>query len=397
MALDVTVPSADEAVAIDDCGAGGVVQVLKLGTSAAGTVALAPVDATAGVKVDLGADNDVTVTGAALTALQLIDDPVVTLGTDVYTEATSKGVVIGGVRRDADTSLANTTNEFAPFQLDANGRLKVEAFSGETLPVSLSSVPSHAVTNAGTFPVQIDGAALTALQLIDDPVVVLGTDVYTEATSKGTVIGAVRRDADTTLVGTTNEFGPLQMDANGRLKVEAFSGEALPITDNGSSVTVDATEAAPLPVRSLTVRVPVTSSGFAAAVYTAGDQMGALFTIANAARASGGSGRITGVKLVDASNTLGVVDVVFFDSTVTLASDNAVYAISDADALKEVFAVSLGGPYLGTNNRSLQAHSLAAPFVCNGGTSLFAAVVCRATTASGPASTDVTLIVYIEN
>jgi hypothetical protein len=39
-----------------------------------------------------------------------------------------------------------------------------------TQPVSLTSVPSHAVTNAGTFAVQVDGAALTSLQLIDDAV-----------------------------------------------------------------------------------------------------------------------------------------------------------------------------------------------------------------------------------
>lgn len=35
-----------------------------------------------------------------------------------------------------------------------------------TLPVSLASVPSHAVTNAGTFVVQIDGTALTRLTSI---------------------------------------------------------------------------------------------------------------------------------------------------------------------------------------------------------------------------------------
>jgi hypothetical protein len=83
----------------------------------------------------------------------------------------------------------------------------------------------------------IDGAALTALQLIDDPVQVLGTDTYSEATSKGMTIGAVRRDADTTLVNTTNEFGPLQMDANGRLKVEAFSGETLPVSLSSTTIT----------------------------------------------------------------------------------------------------------------------------------------------------------------
>ncbi len=70
------------------------------------------------------------------TAVELIDDTVATLGTATYTEATTKGIVIGAVRRDADTTLVDTTNEIAPLQVDANGRLKVEAFSGETLPIS---------------------------------------------------------------------------------------------------------------------------------------------------------------------------------------------------------------------------------------------------------------------
>jgi hypothetical protein len=57
-----------------------------------------------------------------------------------------------------------------------------------TLPVSLASVPSHAVTNAGTFAVQVDGNALTALQLIDDPV--LADDAaFTPATSKVMMAG----------------------------------------------------------------------------------------------------------------------------------------------------------------------------------------------------------------
>ena len=74
------------------------------------------------------------------------------------------------------------------------------------------------------------------MQLIDDPVVVLGTATYTEAASKGMVIGAVRRDADTPLADTTNEFSPLITDANGYLKVEIFDG--------GGSHTVDGTVAA---------------------------------------------------------------------------------------------------------------------------------------------------------
>lgn len=199
-----------------------------------------------GLLVNLGTNNDVTVAGVATAAnqttlighvdgieglLTTIDadtgalaGAVATLGTTTYTETTTQGLIIGALRRDADTTAVNTTNEIAPLLVDANGYLKVEIFDGGA---------SHTVDNAGTFVVQENGAALTALQLIDDTVFTLGTDTYTEATTKGLMIGAVRRDADTTLVNTTNEIAPLQIDANGRLKVEIFDG--------GDSHTVDGT------------------------------------------------------------------------------------------------------------------------------------------------------------
>lgn len=65
-----------------------------------------------------------------------------------------------------------------------------------TLPVSLASVPSHAVTNAGTFAVQVDGAALTALQLLDDTVF---TDdaAFTVGTSKVGITGAIVDESST--------------------------------------------------------------------------------------------------------------------------------------------------------------------------------------------------------
>lgn len=96
---------------------------------------------------------------------------------------------------------------------------------------------SLTVDNNGTFVTQENGAALTSLQLIDDPVVTLGTTTYTETTSKGQAVAAVRRDADTTLVDTTNEFAPLQVDARGCLKVEAFSGETLPVSLTSTTIT----------------------------------------------------------------------------------------------------------------------------------------------------------------
>lgn len=67
-------------------------------------------------------------------------------------------------------------------------RLSDGASAISTLPVSLASVPSHAVTNAGTFAVQVDGAALTALQLLDDTIFT-DDSAFTIATSKVNMAG----------------------------------------------------------------------------------------------------------------------------------------------------------------------------------------------------------------
>lgn len=164
------------------------VDVTRLPALAAGTNNIGDVDVLTLPAVTNAGTFAVQESGSALTALQLIDDPVATLGTTTYTETSTKGMIVGAVRRDADTTLVDTTNEIGPLQMDANGRLKVEAFSGETLPVSLASVPSHAVTNAGTFAVQVDGNALTALQLIDNPVLV-DDAAFTPATSSVMMAG----------------------------------------------------------------------------------------------------------------------------------------------------------------------------------------------------------------
>lgn len=119
---------------------------------------------------------------------------------------------------------------------DSTGVLSIDDNGGSitvdgTVAVSGTvTVASHAVTNAGTFVVQENGAALTSLQLIDDTIATLGTTTYTEASTKGAIIGAVRRDANTTLVDTTNEVAPLQVNATGELKVAQI--QALPAGTN---------------------------------------------------------------------------------------------------------------------------------------------------------------------
>lgn len=155
------------------------------------------------VVVDLGSNNDIT-------------------GTVTANLSATDNAVLDAIEADT-TTIAGAV---------AGTEMQVDIVSAPTLTVN-----AHAVTNAGTFVTQENGALLTAAQLIDDTVATLGTTTYTEATTKGNIIGAVRRDADTTLVDTTNEIGPLQMDANGRLKVEAFSGETLPVSLTSTTVT----------------------------------------------------------------------------------------------------------------------------------------------------------------
>lgn len=203
-------------------------------------------------------------TTAIETAIQLIDDTVATMGTTTYTEASTKAITIGAVRRDANTTLVDTTNELAPLQVNATGELKVAqiqplpagtnaigklaANSGVDIGdvdilsiaagdnnignVDVVTMPTVQVqSNSANLATQTTAAAIqTSVELIDDAVATLGTTTYTEAATKGLIIGAVRRDADTTLANTTNEITPLQVDANGYLKVEVFSGQTLPVS-----------------------------------------------------------------------------------------------------------------------------------------------------------------------
>lgn len=106
--------------------------------------------------------------------------------------------------------------------------------SAVTQPVSVASIPSHAVTNAGTFATQLDGAALTSLQLTDN--LVLAEDAAHASADPGLQALAVRRDANTTLATSDGDYGPLQLDAAGSLKVAITAGAG----SGGTSIADDA-------------------------------------------------------------------------------------------------------------------------------------------------------------
>jgi hypothetical protein len=73
---------------------------------------------------------------------------------------------------------------------DADGLLVNLGANNDVTVSGTVTVASHEVTNAGTFPVQVDGSALTALQLLDDTVFA-DDAAYTLGTSKLTAVGGV--------------------------------------------------------------------------------------------------------------------------------------------------------------------------------------------------------------
>lgn len=143
------------------------------------TNTLLPVQGTVadGILVNLGSNNDVAVTGTVAVTQSGTWDEV--------------GINDSG----------NSITVDAPVDTPVFVRLSDGSSAIATLPVSLASVPSHAVTNAGTFAVQVDGAALTALQLIDDPVI---TDdgTFTPGATKVMMLGF---EADETSTDSVDE------------------------------------------------------------------------------------------------------------------------------------------------------------------------------------------------
>ena len=158
------------------------------------------------------------------TSVQLIDDVV---GTDGST-GPAKCISIGA------TESGGNIQELL---CDGNGRLSIDVNSAPTTAVTNSALTSlasainsnrvdvnianggfnGAVTNAGTFAVQVDGDALTSLQLIDD--VVKAEDAAHSGGDKGIMGLSVRKDTATTLASHDADYCPLITDANGRLHV----------------------------------------------------------------------------------------------------------------------------------------------------------------------------------
>lgn len=144
--------------------------------------------------------------------------------------------------------------------------------------------------------------------------------------------------------------------------------------------------------------ISVQSAGLTTATtaYTSGDQVGNQMTFANASRLSGGTGTIIAALLISAADIIGPFDLELATASITLAADNAAYAISDADSLKTLPLIQLAGAVDIGNNRIAFAHSLAIRYTCVGGTSLYGGLITRTGHTFFGAATDLQMILYVE-
>jgi len=179
---------------------------------------------------------DVNVVGSALTALQLLDNIVV--AEDAAHGDGDSGVMALAVRNDTLAALAGADGDYAPFQVNASGALFIQEGSALDVSGATLTVNAHAVTNAGTFVVQEDGAALTALQLIDN--IVQAEDAVHSSGASGVMALAVRNDTLAALAGADGDYTPFQVNASGALFIQegaAMDVSAATLTINAHAVT----------------------------------------------------------------------------------------------------------------------------------------------------------------
>jgi hypothetical protein len=211
------------------------------------------------VKVEFGADNTQTPVSSA--------NPMPVDGSGVTQP------ISGTITETNSTAiLADTAS------MDTNLGTLAGAVAGSEMQVDIVSGP---VTNAGTFAVQVDGDALTALQLIDDTVVAQGTALG--STKNSLIGGSVTTGAPSY---TNGQISPLSLDTAGALRVTGGGGgteynedDATPATIVGTATMMERDDA-------LSAVTPIEGDW----ISLRGDANGALWTAVNNTVTVDGSG-----------------------------------------------------------------------------------------------------------
>jgi hypothetical protein len=167
---------------------------------------------------------------AIKTAVETIDNAISgsEMQVDVITSALPTGAATAANQSTANTALSaiqTAVEGTLTVDLGANNDVTLatlpDTAAGDLAAINAAvsgtlTVGSHAVTNAGTFAVQEDGAALTALQLIDN--IVLAEDAAHQTGDAGVMALAVRQDTQSDF-GVDGDYVPLSINADGELRV----------------------------------------------------------------------------------------------------------------------------------------------------------------------------------
>jgi hypothetical protein len=143
------------------------------------------------------------------------------------------------------------------------------------------------------------------------------------------------------------------------------------------------------------VRLAVTPTVSTTPAYAAKDAVGALMTFSNAVRASGGSGRVVEVQLVDKGQQMKDLELILFDRSITAPTDNAIFDPTDTEAAQMCGRVTIGGGfYSDFNDNSVADVPCDIPFVLNG-TDLFGVLVARET-PTYTSTSDIVVTITVE-
>lgn len=232
--------------ATDDCGAAGHAQVIKLAISTDGSATLVPADAN-GLLVNLGTNNDVTVTGTVTVDGSGVTQPVsaasLPLPTGAATSANQTTLIghVDGIEGllttiDADTSTLAAIDYATGADVASLGVVG-GGLEATALRVTIAS------DSTGTLSVDDGGGALT----VDGTVAISGTVAVTQS---GTWDEVGINDSGNSITvdwnGTPPPIGAGVEATALRVTIATDSTGVLSIDDNGGAITVDGTVTANL-------------------------------------------------------------------------------------------------------------------------------------------------------
>lgn len=201
----------DDAAGATDAG----INILAVRADTAGSLVSADGDYS---PLQVDADGALRVTGE----LNVVEEDVYEEG-EAFT-AGDKGTFVLAVREDTLVAMANDDGDYSRFKVNAKGELYIKDADALAELVSANSTLTT-----------IDGT-LAGLSHLEDEAHASG--------DPGIMSLAVRRDANTSLVSTDGDYAPLQVDADGQLKVVIPKGVEvgiLPLGSEAFSVTDDLT------------------------------------------------------------------------------------------------------------------------------------------------------------